>query len=399
LNLGKIVLDGLKWVGVGLTAIFVALAAWIGLYQFSDAAQPTPTATVTTIPTETPLPTFTPTPTATATPTDTPTPTPTDTPTATPTATATPTFTPTTTPTPTATMEFGRELVLVTNVLSGDTIEVAQGEESYLVRYLMVEAPAADAPFGLAARQRNAALVQSQAVFIEPDGPNTDASGVRLRYVFLPGERFVNEVLLREGLARFVVAPGATRREYTLRSAQVQAMVAGAGQWATPTPVVFVTLTPTPVVTTTPVPRYGSAGLGLAKEDWEADYQVTGTGATVGGSPATIYDGIYALLFINNNVGWIDRAWEVGNGVTGTEAMELAETLLPTDRQFIRTYFPTELPGATVSVYFSPSLAERFPSDMWGNELPGTFAVVTIANGEEVIRVLILLGDPAAVLG
>jgi endonuclease YncB( thermonuclease family) len=296
-------------------------------------------------------------------------------------------------------MEFGRELVLVTNVISGDTIEVAKGEQTVRVRYLMIDTPEQDQPFGLAARQRNAALVQAQAVFIEPDGPDTDASGALLRYVFLPGERFVNELLLSEGLARFVAAPGATRREYTLREAQVQAMVSGVGQWSTPTPVALVTLTPTPVVTTTPVPRYRSDGLGLAKQDWEANHLVTGTGVTVGGSTATVYDGTYAVLFINDNVGWIDRSWAVGSGVTGEAAIVLAETLLPLDRQAIRSYFPTELPGATVSVYFSPSLAERFPKDMWGDELPGTFALVTIANGEEVVRLLILLGDPAGVLG
>ncbi len=160
----------------------------------------------------------------------------------------------------------------------------------------------------------------------------------------------------------------------------------------------LVTLTPTPMVTTTPVPRYNSDGLGLAKQDWEADHLVTGTGATVGGNAATIYDGIYAVLFINDNVAWIDRDWGVGNGVTNDEAMELADSLAPTDRQFIRAYFPAELPGAVVSVYFSPSLADRFPSEMWGNELPGTFAAVTIANGEEVVRLLMLLGDPEAVL-
>jgi hypothetical protein len=36
---------------------------------------------------------------------------------------------------------------------------------------------------------------------------------------------------------------------------------------------------------------------------------------------------------------------------------------------------------------------------LWGAELPGTFAIVTIANGEEIVRLLLLLGDPAAVLG
>jgi hypothetical protein len=119
----------------------------------------------------------------------------------------------------------------------------------------------------------------------------------------------------------------------------------------------------------------------------------------LGQTQATVYDDVYAVLFINGNVGWIDRAWTPGSGVTGAEALALGESFAPADRQPVRSYFPSELPGATVSVYFSPSLAERFPADLWGAELPGTFAIVTIANGEEVVRLLLLLGDPAAVLG
>jgi hypothetical protein len=101
----------------------------------------------------------------------------------------------------------------------------------------------------------------------------------------------------------------------------------------------------------------------------------------------------------NGNVGWIDRAWVPGSGVTGAEALTLGESLAPLDRQPVRSYAPAELPGATVLIFFSASLAERFPAELWGNELPGTFAIVTIANGEEIVRLLLLLGDPAAVLG
>jgi hypothetical protein len=122
-------------------------------------------------------------------------------------------------------------------------------------------------------------------------------------------------------------------------------------------------------------------------------------GTTLGGTQATVYDNVYAVLFINGNVGWIDRAWTPGAGVTGAVALALGESLAPLDRQPIRSYAPSELPGATVAIYYSPSLAERFPAELWGTELPGTFAIVTIANGEEIVRLLLLLGDPASVLG
>jgi hypothetical protein len=145
--------------------------------------------------------------------------------------------------------------------------------------------------------------------------------------------------------------------------------------------------------------RYDSHGLGLSQADWETIHSATGLGATLGQTQATVYDGVYEVLFINGNVGWIDRAWTPGSGISGAAALALGESLAPADRQPLRSYSPTELPGATVSIYASPSLAERFPGELWGAEQPGTFAIVAIAHGEEVVRLLLLLGDPAAVLG
>ena len=389
------ILKVLMWIGIVIVAIIVIVLLWIFFFTEEEPlVLPTPT------PTATPTNTYTPTPTPTFTPTETPIPTATITLTPTPTETETPIPTPTSTetPTPTPTLLFGRIQVLVTKVISGDTIEVAYNDERLIVRYLMVDAPELNAPLGLAAQQRNAQLVGEQFVFIEPDAVDRDETGALLRYVFLPGERFVNEILLQEGYATFANHPGNERREYALRQAQVQGMVSGVGQWATPTPTPNATPT-VPFATATPAVRYASNGLGLSQANWEAEHSVTGLGATLGQTQATVYDDAYAVLFINGNVGWIDRAWTPGNGVTGAAAMTLGENFAPLDRQIIRSYAPTELPGATVSIFYSPSLAERFPAELWGNELPGTFAIVTIANGEEIVRLLLLLGDPAAVLG
>jgi micrococcal nuclease len=183
---------------------------------------------------------------------------------------------------------FGRIQVLVTNVTSGDTIEVALGEERFIVRYLMVDAPELNEPMGLAAQQRNVQLVGNQIVFIEPDAVDRDETGALLRYVFLPGEQFVNEELLREGYATFALHPGNTRREFALRQAQVQAMVEGVGRWATPTPMPDVTPTAPATATPTPVVRYGSNGLGLSQANWDATHSVTGLGATLGQTQATV---------------------------------------------------------------------------------------------------------------
>jgi endonuclease YncB( thermonuclease family) len=389
------ILKWLMWIGIVLLVLIVIVVVWILVFTEEEPlVLPTPT------PTSTATPTYTPTTTPTSTSTDTPIPTPTITltPTPTPTDTPVPTATPTETPSPTPTLLFGRIPVLVTKVISGDTIEVAYNDEHFIVRYLMVDAPELNQPFGLAAQQRNEQLVGERIVYIEPDAVDQDESGARLRYVFLPGEQFVNEILLQEGFATFANHPGNNRREFVLRQAQVQAMVKGVGEWATPTPTVVFTPTPVPA-TTTPTVRYNSDGLGLTQADWEASHSVTGIGATLGGTQATVYDGVYAVLFINGNVGTIDRAWTPGSGITGAAALQLGESFAPFDRQPVRSYAPAQLPGATVSIYYSPSLAARFPAEVWGNETPGTFAIVTIANGEEITRLLVLLGDPSTVLG
>ncbi len=401
-GLGKTLLKGLKWAGRGLAGLVLALAAWIGIYQFSEEAQE-PVVAMTSTPTltATPTDTATVTPTASATATATPSETPTATPL--PTDTPVPTDTPTSTPSPTPTLLHGRIMVLVTRVLSGDLIEVAQGDERYLVRYLMVDAPQIDEPGGGAALQRNSELVADQLIYLEPDGPDTDAEGVRLRYVFLPDERFVNEIMLAEGHGRFVVQPGATRREYTLRQAQVAAMVSGIGQWGTPTPWPLPTTTPTPTPVSTPdVTPYASGGLGLSRQTWEATHMPTGQGATLGGIPATLYDALYAVLFVEDRVAWIDRSWAAGSGATLAEAEALAGNLMPSDRLFIRVYYPPELGGAAVNIYYSPSLAARFPADAWIGDSPGTFAAIFESNdpGDDALieRMIIMLNDPVVAL-
>ena len=396
-GLGKLLLKGVKWIGVAFAGLLLALAAWVGLYQFSDDAQQV-AVVATATPTFTPTPVDTPTPTLTPLPSATPTETATPTPTITPSATPLPTDTPTHIPTPTPTLEFGRVLVLVTRVLAGDLIEVAFGEERFQVRYLMVDAPDPTTPEGARAFLRNTELVAQQVVFIEPDGPDTDEDGALLRYVFLPGERFVNQIMLAEGYARFAVQPGAERRALALRDAQVRAMVAGAGQWGAPTSTPMPTPVDTPTPTATAETRYASGGLGLSKRDWDAAHSLTGRGFTVGELPALIYDGVYAVLFVADRVAWIDRVWPASVAVTQDAVDRLAAGLIPDDRLFIRLYYPPELDGAAVSVYYSPTLAGRFPAEAWRSDPAGTFAVVVESENDRPRRLLVMLNDPVELL-
>ena len=84
--------------------------------------------------------------------------------------------------------------------------------------------------------------------------------------------------------------------------------------------------------------------------------------------------------------------------MTQDEADTEAAQLTPLDRQPIRTYYPPELAGAAVSVFFSPSLVDRFSEDVWGPDGQGIFSVVAVTTGEEVTRLVILLNDPVTEL-
>lgn len=157
-----------------------------------------------------------------------PTATPTPEPTATPTATAMPT--PTETPTP---YPFPPEFVQATAIqaIDGNVIEVQIGEEVRELRYVLIEAPALDAPLGDVAQARNQELVAGQTVYLETDRNESDRNGRLLRYVYLADGRMVNEILVREGLAQVMPTGGDVKYEAELRMAQADAMIQGQGSW------------------------------------------------------------------------------------------------------------------------------------------------------------------------
>jgi len=125
------------------------------------------------------------------------------------------------------------ESVLVRYVFDGDTIDVVTVGR---VRLLGIDAPETGrgletpAPFAAEARARLEALVLRRWVRLEYEGPRTDKYNRRLAYVFTEDGQFVNEVLLREGLAR-VSAREPLARLRELQRAQAQAQAYRRGMW------------------------------------------------------------------------------------------------------------------------------------------------------------------------
>jgi micrococcal nuclease len=169
-----------------------------------------------------------------------------------PTPTGTPTpIPPTLTPTPTSTPRPGRTLAQVLRVWDGNTILIDGG---YSVRYIGVNTPGAGMfrrpvePFGREAAERNAELLEGQQVELEEDATDLDGAGNLLRYVYI-GDVMVNELLLREGLARVAPMGRNTRYAALLTVAELDAQAAPAALWTLVTP----TPTPTRVPTSTPL--------------------------------------------------------------------------------------------------------------------------------------------------
>jgi micrococcal nuclease len=104
---------------------------------------------------------------------------------------------------------------MVARVIDGDTIELEGGER---VRYLGIDTPETVHPdkpvecYGPEATARNRELVEGKAVELLSDGPDRDAYGRLLRYVFVDGT-FVNGDLVWGGYA-FARAYGDSLRLY-----------------------------------------------------------------------------------------------------------------------------------------------------------------------------------------
>jgi hypothetical protein len=283
-------------------------------------------------------------------------------------------------------------------VLTGDTIRVLAGGNAYVVSYLMTDAPGIDQPFGPEATIRNAELVRDQTLFLESDYTTLNEEGRLLRYVFLGNGVLVNRELIREGYARFSESVGNDKYAYLLREAQIFAMINGWGQWAppTPTPTLTLTPTPTPLLSNPPTPttttRFDSGGLGVERLVWELSHNPT-EAARLGFPPLGVaYDGIYDVLFRENNIWSIERQWPLPQAPELHTVQAEMVRLIPADSMLVRGYNVAGRDDIFVELLFSATLASRFSSVNWRVAQPGTFTVQYNLTNDRVTR-MIITGD------
>ncbi len=131
------------------------------------------------------------------------------------------------------TAENADKIRLVTRVIDGDTIEIEGGAH---VRYIGMDTPEVVDPrkpvqcFGLEAQRRNKELVEGKRVFLEKDVSEVDKYSRLLRYVYVDN-RFVNWILVNEGLARVATFPPDVKYQSRLLEAEWNARDNKRGLW------------------------------------------------------------------------------------------------------------------------------------------------------------------------
>lgn len=124
----------------------------------------------------------------------------------------------------------------VIRAVDGDTIEARIGGHDEYVRYIGVDTPETVKPdtpvqcFGPRASAFNHRLVEGHRVRLVFGVERRDVYGRLLAYVHL-GDRFVNAILARRGLARPLTIPPNDRYAPLFRRLSLRAARAGRGLW------------------------------------------------------------------------------------------------------------------------------------------------------------------------
>lgn len=122
----------------------------------------------------------------------------------------------------------------VVNVIDGDTFDVEGCEDEGRVRLILVDAPETYVGglrcYGKEATEFTRRALVGERVGLQRDVSNTDSGGRFLRYAWVDGELF-NEQIVREGFAGWNEWPPDVKHSARIESAQNDARAAGRGLW------------------------------------------------------------------------------------------------------------------------------------------------------------------------
>jgi len=160
-------------------------------------------------------------------------------------------LTPTEIVTPTESIK--NDLFLVTKVIDGDTIMVKINNEEKSIRLIGINTPETNECFGKEATERMKELVENKKVKLEADGTQDDKDKYDrlLRYIYLEDGTFVNEQLIKDGLAKEYTYKIAYKFQIEFKSDQKSAEEEKIGLWTTDVCKNLTTVTPTKTILTT----------------------------------------------------------------------------------------------------------------------------------------------------
>ncbi len=121
------------------------------------------------------------------------------------------------------------EQALVTSVIDGDTVELADGRH---VRYLGIDTPESGEYYAEEATAKNKDLVEGRAVELQRGKRDQDEYGRLLRYVYVDGI-FVNAELVAQGYATAYIFDPDDRYSQILVQLEQYAKMRERGLWAT----------------------------------------------------------------------------------------------------------------------------------------------------------------------
>ena len=120
------------------------------------------------------------------------------------------------------------ESATVTDVVDGDTIELADGRR---VRYIGINTPEREQPYYQEATAANRQLVGGKRVGLEYDQDTFDQYGRTLAYIWVDGQ-MANLALVQQGYANAFTVPPNVKYEAEFRTAGQEAREAERGLWA-----------------------------------------------------------------------------------------------------------------------------------------------------------------------
>jgi micrococcal nuclease len=119
------------------------------------------------------------------------------------------------------------EIARVVHIVDGDTFDIATGER---IRMIGIDTPERGKYYYKEATQHLAQLIEGKEVILKKDVSETDQYGRLLRHVYVD-DTWVNEQMVRDGYAYFVIFPPDVSHADIFKEAQNEARKYDRGLW------------------------------------------------------------------------------------------------------------------------------------------------------------------------